>query len=77
MENYVERMINNFPMKISRSDTYLTPDGNNIFEKCNRKSLVKKETEEFHTSVARGMFVAKIAIPDIHQTVMVLSTRVK
>ena len=33
MEGYVERMINYSPIKISKSDIYLTPAGNNIFEK--------------------------------------------
>ena len=77
MKNYVERMIHEFPMKISSSDTDLTPDGNNIFDKCNRKSLGKKETEEFHTSVAIGIVLDKRAIPDIHQTFAVLLKRVK
>ena len=48
MENYVERVITEFPMKISKSDTYLNLDGNNLFEKGNRKSMGKKETEYFH-----------------------------
>ena len=77
MNNYVEMMIIELPMKRSISDTDLTSDGNNISEKDNRKIMGKKETEEFHTSVARGMFVVKISRPDIHQTVAVLSTRVK
>ena len=64
-------------MKKSKGDTALTPYGNNIFEKGNTKSMAKKETVELHNSVARGMFVAKRVRPDIHQTVAVLSTRVK
>ena len=43
--NYVEIIINEFPMKISNSDTYLTPDGNNIFGKGNRIIIGKKETK--------------------------------
>ena len=31
MDNYVERMINEFRMKISRIDTALTAAGNNLF----------------------------------------------
>ena len=42
MYDYVEIMNNEFPMKTSKSDTYLTPAGNNPFEKGNRKSLGKK-----------------------------------
>ena len=36
MDNYFERMNNDLPMKISRSDTALTPAGDNIFERGNR-----------------------------------------
>ena len=56
MEDYVERIINEFSMKISRSDTDLTPYVNNIFEKGNSKRLSKKENEKLHTSVERGIF---------------------
>ena len=45
MEDYVERIINKLPIKISNSDTALTPSGSNIFEKVNGKSMGKKETE--------------------------------
>ena len=41
MEDYVESMINELPMKIIKSDTPLTLSGNNLFEKGNRKRLVK------------------------------------
>ena len=64
-------------MKIINSDVDLTPAGNNIFEKGNIKSLGKKVTEQFRTSLYRGIFVAKRERPDIHQTVVVLSKRVK
>ena len=40
--DYVERMINELTMKISNCNTALTPAGNNIFEKDNRKRLGKK-----------------------------------
>ena len=36
-----------------------------------------KRREAFHTSVAQGIFVSKRARPDIHQTVAILSTRVR
>ena len=64
-------------MKIGKSDTDLNPAGNIYFEKVNKKYLGKKETVWFHTSVERGMFVAKRAISDIHQTVAVFQTEVK
>ena len=42
IDEYIERMINYFSMKISNSDMTLTTDGNNLFEKGNRKRLSKK-----------------------------------
>ena len=77
MDNYVERMINEFPMKRRKSDTALTPTGNNIFGKDNRNRLGKKETEELLPSAARRIFVAKRARQDIHQTAVVFTIRIK
>ena len=76
MDGYVERIINESPTKIIKSDTALNPAVNNIYGKGNSKKL-KKGTEEFHNSVARIMFVANREKLDIHQTVVVLSTRVR
>ena len=45
MNDYVERVINKFPMRISRSDMALNPTWNNISEKGDIKRLGKKETE--------------------------------
>ena len=59
MDDYIESMMNESPMRISNSDTYLNPAGSIIFEKGNRKRLGKKETEELQTLVSRGMFVAR------------------
>ena len=42
MDDYVERMINDFPMKISKSCMALSTAENNIFEKGNRRSMGKK-----------------------------------
>ena len=36
-------MNNELQMTISESDTYLTPDGNNISEKCNHTFMCKKK----------------------------------
>ena len=70
MDDYVKRVNNRFPMKISKSGTVLPPDGSICFEKCNSKIMGKK-TEQLRTSVARVIFVAKRVRPDIHKTVAV------
>ena len=43
MDDYAEIMINEFPIKTIKSDTRLTPAGDNIFEKGNIKFWVKKK----------------------------------
>ena len=43
MDAYVERIINNSPIKINKSDMALTSTGNNIFGKVNSKVWVKKK----------------------------------
>ena len=42
MDDYVKRVNNRFPMKISKSGTVLPPDGSICFEKCNSKIMGKK-----------------------------------
>jgi hypothetical protein len=39
--------------------------------------LSKEQAEDFHTCVAKGLFLCKRARPDIHPTIAVLCTRVK
>ena len=70
-------LINEFPIRISNIDTALHQSGDNLKKNVKVKGLLKKETEEFHTSVSRGMFVTNRAILDINQTVTVLSTMFK
>ena len=43
MNNYVENVIDDFPVKISNSDTDLTPYGNNILDKVNSKRMGKNK----------------------------------
>ena len=42
IENYFEKTMNDYPMKIINTDKDLTPTGNNIFEKYDSKRMSKK-----------------------------------
>ena len=64
-------------MKISNSDIDLTQFGKYFFFNGNIKRLVKKEVEEFHTSVTRVIFLSKSVRLNIHQTLPALPMRVK
>ena len=47
MDKFVERIINEFPMKISKSDTTLNPDGGNILKKVTAKVWVEKKLNSY------------------------------
>ncbi|MGA0888342.1 MAG: Ty1/Copia family ribonuclease HI [bacterium] len=77
MDDYVERMIKEFPVQLKSTDTAMSPAANDVFELGKGKELEKKQKEVFHSTVAKGIFLSKRARPDIHQAIAVLSTRVK
>ena len=66
-------------MKLSKMDTVRTPASDNLFNQGQkpRKKLNKQKAEIFHTTVAKGLFLAKRARPDIQPTIAYLCTRVK
>ena len=76
MRYYVKNMINQFNHQLTKK--YNSPASEKLF-KINPKSpkLDKDKAEHFHTTVARGLFVAKRARPDIQTTIAYLCTRVK
>ena len=77
MDDYVARMLEEFPMEFKGEHTALTPAANDLFEIGKGNKLDKKTAECFHKTVARALFIAKRARPDIQPTVAVLATRVK
>ena len=52
MEDYVERMINEFPLTLKTTDTELAPANKHLFEAGHGKKLDKGKLEIFHTTVA-------------------------
>ena len=76
MDDYVEKMIEEFPVKLKSTDTAMSPASNSLFEIGNSKLLAKDRANIFHTFVAKALFLSKRARPDIQPTVAVLATRV-
>ena len=76
MTKYVQEMLDTFPEKVSTGAS--TPANENLY-KINERSpkLNKTRAEEFHTTVAKALFVSKRARPDIQPTNAFLCTRVK
>ena len=76
MTDYVKDMIESYPEKMKTTDTSLTLALNDLFEESKGKTLQREQKEIFHKIVAKGLFLAKRARPDILPTIAVLSTRV-
>ncbi|KAL7565950.1 hypothetical protein ACA910_008408 [Epithemia clementina (nom. ined.)] len=74
--DYVKNMVEDFPEELEGRTS--TPWNEHLF-KVNEKSKVLEKTkaEQFHTFVAKGLFVTKRARPDILPAIAHLCTRVK
>lgn len=77
MNEYVERILEEFLMDFKPTDTVLTPASNNLFEIGNSKFLGKGRAEFYRTFVAKNLFLCKRVRPDVQPTVAILATRVQ
>jgi hypothetical protein len=77
MVDYVEKMIDTFPVKLKATETAKTPAADNIYSKKSSKKLSKEKAEIFHTWVAKGLFLSKRGRLDIQPAIAGLTTRVK
>ena len=77
MAKYVEEMLKSFPIQFSDKQVASTPAGDRIFDQGTGKTLEDKRKEVFHTTVAKGLFLAKRGRPDIQATIALLCTRVQ
>ena len=77
MAYYIKEMLQDFLKRFGESDTAPTPASTNQMEKGQGRLLETKRAKQFHTTVAKKLFVSKRARPDIHPTIAVLCTRVK
>jgi hypothetical protein len=77
MNDYVERMLDEFSVKFKESDSQETPAGNNLLEVGKGKDLDKVYQTEFHKFVAKSLFLSKRARLDICPTVAILASRVR
>ena len=75
MRHYVNDMIDSLSVKIEGIEK--TPAADDLLSNVTGSKLPKDRAEEFHTTVAKGLFVCKRARPDIQPTVAILCTRVK
>ena len=77
MRYYMKKMLTEFPVKLKTTETSMTPANENLFRIDKSKTLEESRAQDFHTTVARALFVSKRARPDIQPTVAALCTRVQ
>ncbi|CAJ1968085.1 unnamed protein product [Cylindrotheca closterium] len=77
MDDYVDRMLSEFPVKFKDNEIQETPAGNNLLEKGKGAPLEKERHEVFHLFVAKSLFLSKRARLDISPTVSILASRVQ
>ena len=77
MIDYINSMIDDFPVKLGPNDTKQTPASEDLFAEGSSEKLPKKLAEDYHTFVAKGLFACKRTRPDIHTAIAILCTRVK
>ena len=77
MDDYVTRMLNEFPRKFNEGETQETPAGGNLFEPGKGGLLEPERKEIFHSFVAKSLFLSKRARLDIGPTVAALASRVR
>ena len=74
MKEYVQEMLNEFPLELPGKVT--NPNNDKLFKVESSKKLEPLKHEVFHTFVAKSLFLTKRARPDILPTVAFLCTRV-
>ncbi|CAJ1967517.1 unnamed protein product [Cylindrotheca closterium] len=77
MDDYVDRMLSEFPVNFKDNEVQETPAGNNLLEKGKGAPLEKERHEVFHSFVAKSLFLSKRAQLDISLTVSILASRVQ
>jgi len=80
MKRYVEAMLKEFPYmdQVNRLKSASTPAAEHLFQVDMKAEKLQDEVKEnFHTTVAKGLFLCKRARPDLQPTIPFLCTRVK
>ena len=55
----MKNMLDDFPVKLKKSQTAATPVGEGLYNLGQGKKLCKEDAEAFHTMVEKGLFVCK------------------
>jgi len=77
MDDYVTRMLEQFPVKFRTNEVQETPAATTLLEPGKGARLDQKRHEIFHSFVAKSLFLSKRARLDIAPTVAILASRVQ
>ena len=77
MDDYVDRMLEEFPVKFKEDEIQETPASTTLLEPGKGTDLDPKRKEVFHSFVAKALFLSKRARLDIAPTVAILASRVQ
>ena len=75
MDDYVEKMLEAFPQECLQGTKVASPWSDNLFKVSQHSVQLPQEgKEQFHTTVAQGLFLCKRARPDICPAIAFLTT---
>ena len=77
MDDYVDRMLQEFLVKFSEKEKQETPASATLLEPGKGAKLEQKRHETFNSFVAKNLFLSKRARLDIAPTVAILASRVQ
>jgi len=77
MKDYIRDMIEEGERFIKKNDKVATPAQGDLFNEDQGRRLSEEDKATFHKIVAKGLFLAKRARPDIQPVISVLCTRVR
>ena len=77
MKDYVNEMLQEFPIKFKSEGKYTFPASATMFSKDTSRTLEKSRSELFHRFVAKALFLCKRSRLDIQPAVAMLCTRTK
>ena len=59
MSSYIKNMLDDFPVKLKKSQMAATPTGECLYNLGQGRKLSREDAKAFYTMVARGLFVCK------------------
>ena len=77
MRDYVKGLLEKFLTQFAPDDTMPMPASKQLLSPSTGQLLDQGRKKDFHTFVAKGLFLSKRARPDIHPAITIICSRVK